>query len=135
MTDDQKKLVKSNVAADIAMWTQKLKTARDLVVSLTLDQTSLSDAHQKADGALAATRDLDKRVSAQEGTTGRHAGLIRELGSEKADQAAHDALRGRFAALEAELSNRPMKADLEALDQKLSERIRLALNLGELLPK
>lgn len=40
MTNGQKKLVKSDVAADVARWTQELKKARDLVVSIEL---SLAD--------------------------------------------------------------------------------------------
>ena len=103
-------------------------------LSVRLDESSLADAHGKGDAALAATRDHAGRIEVHDGALAKHGRLIQELGNEKADEATVDVLTGRVADLEAELRNRPTKADLEAIDQKLSERIRLAANLGELLP-
>ena len=45
-----------------------------------------------------------------------------------------EAAIGRIAELEAAISIRATKNDLRALDEKLSERVRLAANLGELIP-
>lgn len=109
-----------------------LKPGESLTV--TLDQGSLGDVHGKADAGLAGLRAQQTQLEGHDQTLNKHAGLIRELGREKAEVAKLEFFIARLAELEGALTIRATKDDLRVLDEKLSERIRLAANLGDLLP-
>jgi len=102
-------------------------------VTLTLDQSSLSDVHGKGDAALAATRAHDQHLEAHDQALVKHAGLIRELGKVKAERASLEAVIGRLAELEAAVSSRVTKDEVTKLLEEVREEIRQAAGLSRLL--
>jgi hypothetical protein len=102
-------------------------------VTLRLDASSLSDCHSKADGALSGLRDAAQKLALHDETLTKQGGLIRRLGTEKADETALDALTGRVLELEVELHTRPSRDEVSKLLAEVREEIKILSGLARLL--